>query len=76
MTIGSLPSASSSSTGRRTAIFYLLEANPNPQIAKNEDSADSAAHCGLSYPQLLQKILMLGVSYSAWSDPGLLSSSL
>ena len=58
------------------AIFYLLEANPNPQIAKNEDSADSAAHCGLSYPQLLQKILMLGVSYSAWSDPGLLSSSL
>ena len=29
--------------------FYLLEANPNPQIAKNEDFADSAAHCGLSY---------------------------
>ena len=57
-------------------IFYLLEANPNPQIAKNEDFADSAAHCGLSYPQLLQKILTLGVSYSEWSDPGLLSSSL
>ena len=55
---------------------YPLEASPNPQIAKNEDFADSAAHCGLSYPQLLQKILMLGVSYSAWSDPGLLSSSL
>jgi D-alanine-D-alanine ligase len=29
--------------------FYLLEANPNPQIAKNEDFADSAAHCGISY---------------------------
>jgi D-alanine-D-alanine ligase len=43
--------------------FYLLEANPNPQIAKNEDFADSAAHCGLSYPQLLQKILTLGLSY-------------
>jgi hypothetical protein len=29
--------------------FYLLEANPNPQIARNEDFADSAAHCGLTY---------------------------
>jgi D-alanine-D-alanine ligase len=43
--------------------FYLLEANPNPQIAKNEDFADSAAHCGLSYSLLLQKILTLGLSY-------------
>ncbi len=45
--------------------FYLLEANPNPQIAKNEDFADSAAHCGLSYGQLLQKIITLGLSYSS-----------
>ncbi len=44
--------------------FYLLEANPNPQIARNEDFADSAAHCGLSYCPLLQKILTLGLSYS------------
>jgi len=43
--------------------FYLLEANPNPQIAMNEDFADSAAHCGLSYEELLQKILTLGLSY-------------
>jgi D-alanine-D-alanine ligase len=43
--------------------FYLLEANPNPQIAKNEDFADSAAHCGLGYGPLLQKILTLGLSY-------------
>jgi len=43
--------------------FYLLEANPNPQIAKNEDFADSAAHCGIGYAQLLQKILTLGISY-------------
>ena len=42
--------------------FYLLEANPNPQIAKNEDFADSAAHCGIPYPQLLQKIIMLGLN--------------
>jgi D-alanine-D-alanine ligase len=45
--------------------FYLLEANPNPQIAKNEDFADSAAHCGIQYPRLLQKILMLGLSRSS-----------
>ena len=45
--------------------FYLLEANPNPQIAKNEDFADSAAHCGLSYAQLLQKIITLGLSYKS-----------
>ena len=44
--------------------FYLLEANPNPQIAKNEDFADSAAHCGISYGELLHKILTLGLSYN------------
>jgi D-alanine-D-alanine ligase len=44
--------------------FYLLEANPNPQIALDEDFADSAKHCGLSYGQLLQKIIRLGLSYS------------
>jgi D-alanine-D-alanine ligase len=43
--------------------FYLLEANPNPQIALHEDFADSAAYCGLSYPELLQKIITLGLSY-------------
>lgn len=43
--------------------FYLLEANPNPQIALNEDFADSAKHYGLSYGQLLQKIITLGLSY-------------
>jgi D-alanine-D-alanine ligase len=47
--------------------FYLLEANPNPQIAINEDFADSAAHSGLKYPQLLQKIITLGLSYSTAS---------
>ena len=44
--------------------FFLLEANPNPQIALNEDFADSAAHSGLKYPQLLQKIITLGLSYN------------
>ena len=44
--------------------FYLLEANPNPQIALGEDFADSAKHCSISYGQLLQKILTLGLSYN------------
>ena len=43
--------------------FYLLEANPNPQIARDEDFADSAAHGGVSYERLLQKIVTLGMSY-------------
>jgi D-alanine-D-alanine ligase len=47
--------------------FYLLEANPNPQIALNEDFSDSAAHSGLEYPQLLQKIITLGLSYTTAS---------
>jgi D-alanine-D-alanine ligase len=42
--------------------IFLLEANPNPQIADHEDFADSAAHCGVAYPQLLQKIVTLGLN--------------
>jgi D-alanine-D-alanine ligase len=43
--------------------LYLLEANPNPQIARKEDFADSAEHAGMSYEELLQKIVTLGLSY-------------
>ena len=43
--------------------IYVLEVNPNPHIAKNEDFADSAEHCGVKYQALLQKILTLGMSY-------------
>jgi D-alanine-D-alanine ligase len=43
--------------------LYLLEANPNPQIAKNEDFADSAEHVGVKYEELLQKLVTLGLSY-------------
>jgi len=43
--------------------IYLLEVNPNPQIAHNEDFADSAEHCGVAYQALLQKIMTLGMSY-------------
>ncbi len=47
--------------------FYLLEANPNPQIACDEDFADSAAHLGVRYDQLLQKIINVGLNYQALS---------
>src|SRR5438876_3750284 len=43
--------------------IYLLEANPNPQIADQEDFADSAKHCGVDYEALLQKIITLGLRY-------------
>jgi D-alanine-D-alanine ligase len=41
---------------------YFLEANPNPEIAKIEEFADAARHDGLKYPDLLQRILALGIS--------------
>jgi D-alanine-D-alanine ligase len=43
--------------------LYLLEANPNPQIARNENFADSAEHAGMKYEELLQKLVTLGLSY-------------
>lgn len=42
---------------------YVLEANPNPQIARGEDFAESAKRAGLSYEALLQRILMLGLQW-------------
>ncbi len=45
---------------------YVLEANPNPQIAKGEDFADSAERGGLPYQILLQRILDLALR---WHPP-------
>jgi D-alanine-D-alanine ligase len=42
---------------------YLLEANPNPQIAKDEDFAKSAMHIGITYPELIDQLLRLGMRY-------------
>ena len=42
---------------------YVLEANPNPQIAKTEDFAASAGAAGLDYPSLLQRILTTGLRW-------------
>ncbi|GIK83080.1 MAG: ATP-grasp domain-containing protein [Pseudorhodoplanes sp.] len=40
---------------------YFIEANPNPEIAKSEEFASAAAHDGLRYPDLLNRILALGL---------------
>jgi D-alanine-D-alanine ligase len=42
---------------------YVLEANPNAAIADNEDVAFSAEKAGLSYEELIQRLLNLGLSY-------------
>jgi len=47
--------------------IYVLEVNPNPQIARDEDFADSAEDCGVKYEALLQKIMALGMSYDSMS---------
>lgn len=41
---------------------YFIEANPNPEIAKSQEFATAAQHDGLEYPDLLQRILTLGIS--------------
>jgi D-alanine-D-alanine ligase len=42
---------------------WVLEANPNPQIARGEDFAASAERMGLSYEAVLQRILNLGLRW-------------
>ncbi|MFA9479231.1 D-alanine--D-alanine ligase [Phycisphaerales bacterium AB-hyl4] len=42
---------------------FLIEANPNPQLAYGEDFAESAEAVGVGYEDLLQKILNLGLRY-------------
>lgn len=44
---------------------YMLEANPNPNIAYGEDFAESAEAGGLHYVTLLQRFIGLGLSYQA-----------
>jgi D-alanine-D-alanine ligase len=42
---------------------HVLEANPNPQIARGEDLAQSAEAAGIPYPALLQRILTTGMRW-------------
>jgi len=46
---------------------YVLEANPNPHLQNDEDFAVSAKAEGVEYPELLQRIVNLGLNYrAAW----------
>jgi D-alanine-D-alanine ligase len=42
---------------------WVLEANPNPQIAYGDDFAESAEQAGISYKALLQRIMNLGMRW-------------
>ena len=48
---------------------YVLEANANPNLTREEDFAESARAAGLGYPQLLERIMQLGCQYRVeWRD--------
>jgi D-alanine-D-alanine ligase len=49
-------------------VLYFLEANPNPEIAESQEFAAAARHDGLAYPDLLHRILALGMSRTASSS--------
>jgi D-alanine-D-alanine ligase len=42
---------------------HVIEANPNPQLAEQEDFAQSAAKAGVAYPDLLERIMALGLRW-------------
>jgi D-alanine-D-alanine ligase len=42
---------------------FLLEANANPDLTYGEDFAESASAAGMHYPDLIQRIVNLGLSY-------------
>jgi D-alanine-D-alanine ligase len=47
--------------------IFVLEANPNPNLAFGEDLAESAEAAGISYNTLIKRILNLGLRYRpAW----------
>lgn len=41
--------------------LFFLEANPNPDVGRGAELASAAAVAGLEYPQLLQRLLTLGM---------------
>ena len=43
--------------------IYVIEANPNPHLAKQEDFAQSATHAKMSYTRLLERIMALGMQW-------------
>lgn len=50
---------------RNDGSLFVLEANANPNISKEEDFAESARSVGLSYDDLLARVLSMGLNYQA-----------
>ena len=42
---------------------YVIDANPNPNLAYGEDFAESAEKAGISYERLLDRIIRLGLRW-------------
>jgi D-alanine-D-alanine ligase len=43
--------------------MFVLEANPNPNLAYGEDFAESAEADGVTYERLLDRIMALGLRW-------------
>ena len=50
---------------REDGRVFVMEANPNPQLAYGEDLAESAEKAGLDYGPLLDRIMALGLRWEA-----------
>ena len=46
-----------------TGDLFVIEANPNPQLAQGEDFAESARRAGVSYARLNERIIALGLQW-------------
>lgn len=44
--------------------LFLLEPNPNPDLAYDEDFCESAMEKGIEYEQLIRRIVNLGIQYT------------
>ena len=43
--------------------LFVIEANPNPQLAHGEDFAESAQRAGVTYAKLIERIIGLGLQW-------------
>lgn len=43
--------------------MFVIEANPNPQLAQGEDFAASAERAGVAYAKLIERIINLGLQW-------------
>jgi D-alanine-D-alanine ligase len=48
--------------------IYLIEPNPNPDLGRSEDFAESAAAAGVGYGDLIQRMVSLGLRYQTQTN--------